>query len=90
MASVNIDYNCGCGFTTRKLEEATEHADSNGHSLTVCGNIKAPKAVKEYKLAAKSTARRAPVRIPEPEPETPDSGVFDDLRSKLYHAKGSE
>ncbi len=39
MASINIQYNCGCGFKTKKLEAATDHADEKGHVLTVQGNI---------------------------------------------------
>ena len=39
MASINIQYNCGCGFKTKRLEAATDHADDKGHVLTVQGNI---------------------------------------------------
>jgi len=38
MAS-NINYNCGCGYHTKKLEEAIQHSNSKKHILTVLGTI---------------------------------------------------
>lgn len=40
MASIKIQYNCGCGYHTDKLEEAVKHSDAKKHSLTVQGEIK--------------------------------------------------
>ncbi len=39
MARVSINHNCGCGFTTRHLEEAIAHSDAQKHTLTVLGTI---------------------------------------------------
>ncbi len=39
MASVNIQYNCGCGYRTQKLEAAADHCDETHHVITVQGNI---------------------------------------------------
>lgn len=40
MASVDIKFTCGCGFSTAKLEEAVKHCDERKHSLTVLGIIR--------------------------------------------------
>jgi len=40
MASVNVKYSCGCGYSTKKLEEAVKHSDKEHHSLTVLGEIR--------------------------------------------------
>lgn len=40
MASVNVAYHCGCKFSTKKLEEATKHADEKKHTLTAHGEIR--------------------------------------------------
>ena len=45
MAS-EIKFNCGCGFSTSKLEEATNHSNSNKHILTILGLVK-PEPTKE-------------------------------------------
>ena len=38
MAS-KITYNCGCGYHTKKLEEAEKHSNSRKHILTALGTI---------------------------------------------------
>jgi len=45
MAS-EINYNCGCGYHTQKLEEAIIHSNSKHHTITVLGTIK-PETKKE-------------------------------------------
>ena len=45
MAS-SINYNCGCGYHTQKLEEAVSHSNSKNHIITVLGLIK-PETKKE-------------------------------------------
>lgn len=47
MASVEIKYTCGCKFSTDKLEEAVEHADAKGHTLTVLGVVQGIKKSKK-------------------------------------------
>jgi hypothetical protein len=37
---ININYNCGCGFTTIYLREATDHTITTGHTLHVLGSIR--------------------------------------------------
>ena len=40
MAAVDVRHNCGCGYSTAKLEEAVKHAETKKHILTVLGTIK--------------------------------------------------
>ena len=40
MAKLEVEYNCGCGFTTTKESEAVDHANKTGHTLSVLGAIK--------------------------------------------------
>ncbi len=40
MASNNVKYTCGCGYSTAKLEEAVRHSDDKKHTLTASGEIK--------------------------------------------------
>lgn len=87
MASVTIDYNCGCGYHTKDLEAAREHADSSGHSLTVVGSVRAPKVIKTVRAPKEYGTAAKVVTTPVPEQETNVSEVFSDLRSKLGHAK---
>ena len=46
MASVSVNYNCGCGFKTKSLEEAVRHSDEKNHILTALGLI-TPKTKKK-------------------------------------------
>lgn len=39
MASVKVQYTCGCGYSTKKLEEAVKHSDERKHTLTATGTI---------------------------------------------------
>jgi len=39
MAENKVVYNCGCGFSTKDIEEARVHADTKKHSLTALGMI---------------------------------------------------
>lgn len=39
MASIQVVYQCGCGFRTTLLEEAVKHSDLKNHTLTVLGTI---------------------------------------------------
>ena len=41
MAEVNIKYACGCGFTTKDIQEAINHVEKTGHTITsIVGTIK--------------------------------------------------
>jgi len=40
MTSVNITFNCGCGFSTKIMTEAVEHADTTEHTLSVHGEVR--------------------------------------------------
>jgi len=55
MASTDIQYNCGCGYKTRKLEAAVNHCDEKSHVITVQGNI--------YPDVAKQSPRNAPPKL---------------------------
>ena len=39
MARNNVTYSCGCGFSTKDLEEAGKHADETNHTLTANGTV---------------------------------------------------
>lgn len=39
MAIVYINYDCGCGFHGKTVEEAIGHADEQKHSLCVLGSV---------------------------------------------------
>ena len=43
MADVNIDYHCGCGYKTKRLEEAIKHSESSRHTLGVLGTVRTSK-----------------------------------------------
>ena len=45
-ADIQIQYTCGCGFRTEKLDEAVKHVKKTGHSMTVLGMIRAVKSNK--------------------------------------------
>ena len=75
MADANIDYNCGCGFKTKRLEEAKKHSDSADHRMTVLGTIN---PVKEVPTAG----------ITEPlKPLPVDTSDIEALRKKLGKTK---
>jgi hypothetical protein len=40
--TIQIQFACGCGFTTDVLRAAEEHAFLHDHSLTVTGMIRSP------------------------------------------------
>ncbi len=40
MATVRVTFQCGCGFTTARVEEAEEHSDTNSHIMEARGLIK--------------------------------------------------
>lgn len=40
MARIDVKYDCGCGYSTKSLEEAIKHAESQKHTLTALGTIK--------------------------------------------------
>jgi len=41
VAEVNIKYACGCGFSTTDIQEAINHAEKTGHTITsITGYIK--------------------------------------------------
>ena len=39
MARLKVKYQCGCGYSTSELEEATKHSDEKKHTLTATGTI---------------------------------------------------
>ena len=40
MAIVSINYDCGCRFHGKTVEEAIAHVDETGHELNVAGVVK--------------------------------------------------
>lgn len=40
MAELSFKCTCGCGYVTKKAEEATRHSDSAGHKMDIRGEIK--------------------------------------------------
>lgn len=44
MAEINIKYACGCGFTTYVLQEAIDHVEKTGHTISsIVGTIRPSK-----------------------------------------------
>ena len=39
MASIQVKYRCGCGYSTNSQDEAVEHSDHNKHTIPVLGYI---------------------------------------------------
>ena len=39
MATVKVKYNCGCRYSTTDVEEAVQHSNQQGHTLTAVGTI---------------------------------------------------
>ena len=83
MASIEVRYNCGCGFHTSSLEAAVEHSDDTYHSVTVSGVIKpdTPKPAKLTQVAARRAQKRV-LPLVEAEPVF-DSGGFEAMKQKL-------
>lgn len=46
MATVDVHYNCGCGYSTTNPVEAVLHSNKHKHSLTVVGTITKPEKEK--------------------------------------------
>ena len=87
MASVEIQYNCGCGVRAVSLEAAVKHSDNTHHLMTVSGVIRpdTPKPAKIVGLA-NTTMRRAirkAEHVVEPEPAADYDGSFDNLKKRL-------
>jgi len=40
MAANDVRYSCGCGFSTKNVEEAERHCDDKKHTLFAHGEIK--------------------------------------------------
>lgn len=40
MATNNVKYSCGCGYSTKKVDEAVRHSDENNHTMFATGEIK--------------------------------------------------
>lgn len=58
MVEVKVTYNCGCGFKTMDIEEATTHSEDSGHSLAALGSIHCDKNVKKALKEKKSGYNR--------------------------------
>lgn len=90
MATVNIDYNCGCGFRARTVEEAIGHADTSHHTLTVAGSVRSsePK-VREVKapLYASANSHSRAMKLTSVAAHEEDAG-FSNLRAKLQRKLG--
>ena len=42
MATIDVKYTCGCGFSTKVVEAAVQHSNTQRHSLTALGMINKP------------------------------------------------
>ncbi len=71
MASSDVQLNCGCGFTTRKLEAAAEHCDDRQHTMTVSGNVYPDKTLKPQPKVPSRTRRIMTVQVEVPEETSP-------------------
>ena len=45
MANVHILANCGCGYKTKRLEEAVVHSDTTGHRMDIFGSVRSDKPI---------------------------------------------
>ena len=59
MASTDIQYNCGCGYKTDKLEAAANHSDQRQHVMTAQGNIYPDEAKESLSIAPPRTRKTA-------------------------------
>jgi len=39
MATNNVKYQCGCGYSTKKVEEAVQHVEKQQHTMFATGEI---------------------------------------------------
>jgi len=88
MAIVNINYDCGCGYHAKTVEEAARHADDSHHTLNVAGTVRSSER-KVRKIAASPhvfvgprlrTPRSVPITAEVEEEHKVD---FGDLRARL-------
>lgn len=86
MASVNIQYNCGCGYRTQKLEAAVNHCGETQHVITVQGNIYPDKAPIPSAVAPTRT-RKAATPAVEVIEETGPITNFAALKSRITRPK---
>lgn len=82
MADVEINYSCGCGFKTKRLEAAVEHSDTQQHTLTVLGTIKGFKPAPSTNTS-KPRARTAKDQFKQGLENTPGISRIEELRQKL-------
>lgn len=73
MAKVNINYSCGCGFSTKNASKAIAHCDEMTHTITAIGIISPG-------VSPKIKAKRPAVSPSEP---VASRGEFEALRRKL-------
>ena len=81
MAGVTVEYNCGCGFRSKRLEAAEEHSDGSHHTMTIAGGIK-PSTDAPFKPTRKTATKP----VSKPQPVVQDnfaSQQIADLRHKL-------
>jgi len=86
MASVNIQYNCGCGFKSGKLEAAVNHCDGVQHVITVQGNIYPDKALVPSAVPPVRT-RKAATPVAETVEDSGPVTNFAELKSRIGRAK---
>ena len=55
MADVEFGINCGCGYKTKRLEEAEMHSDETHHTLTVLGSVKSTASLVQVAKTKKPT-----------------------------------
>lgn len=77
MAKVDIGYKCGCGFSTKNLEEAANHCDTTSHTITILGAVSPESPNKATKPRLTRTATGKPTSV------APAPKEFENLRSKL-------
>jgi hypothetical protein len=59
--TTRIQMGCGCGFTTRSLVEAEDHANAKGHKLDVHGMVEPANPVKASQVRALQRSIRSQV-----------------------------
>jgi len=86
MAIVSINYDCGCGYHARTVEEAIKHVDDSKHTLNVAGSVRSSEQkVRKASLSVSASPRpyRRPAVVAPLEVPAEDEVGFGKLRAKL-------
>jgi len=83
MAKVDIKYECGCGYSTRDVDEAANHCDTKSHKITITGTVtsdivRPPKVAVRPRTIATTTSK-----VSRTTKVFGSTDEFENLRSRL-------